>query len=552
MNKKRKTSNEEHIIAYLSLYRKWRPQSFEEVIGQKHATQTLANAISSNKVGHAYLFSGPRGTGKTSVAKILAKAVNCVEGPTTTPCNECNICKEIAAGTSVDVLEIDAASNRGIDEIRDLRERVQYVPSQGHKKVYIIDEVHMLTPEAFNALLKTLEEPPEHVIFVLATTEPHKVLPTILSRCQRFDFRRLTVADISKRVEEVARREKVKIDKTAVEVIARYARGSLRDALGALEQLSSFAEKNVGVEDAANILGTSSFNSLFKLTENISEKDVKTVLLIVETLTESGQDLRQFTKDLIEYLRHLFLIKSIPDCAGIIDVTSEDLAKMKEQAEKFIPSQIIHFVEILTQAYQEMRWEGEGRLLLEAALVKATRWEADDSLRGILLRLEELEARLSEKENAVPREITFEKPSRKINTKKSQIEEIRKDRGRGIDLEKVKRAWPVILQRVKEKKISTYALLLECQPREVSEGKIVLEFEACAGFHKDEVEKETNIEILKEAFKEVLGEEISVACVLGGEEESEDQPKEANNNLSNQHLLEMLKDSFQAEIVEEE
>ncbi len=539
-------------MTYLSLYRKWRPQNFEEVVGQDHVTQTLSNAVSSNRVGHAYLFSGPRGTGKTSVAKILAKAINCIEGPTAIPCNKCTVCKEISAGNSVDVLEIDAASNRGVDEIRDLRERVQYMPSQGSKKIYIIDEVHMLTPEAFNALLKTLEEPPEHIIFVLATTEPHKVLPTILSRCQRFDFRRLSISDISRRVEEVAQEEKVKIDKAAVEVIARYARGSMRDALSALEQLSSFAGKNIKAEDVVSILGTSSFNSQFELMEGISKKDVKAVLLTVEKLAESGQDVRQFTKDLIEYARHLFLLKSIPDGTKIIDIAGENLSKMKNQVERFKSSQILQLIEILSHTYQQMRWEAEGRLLLEAAMIKATKWESDDSLEGILLRLEEIEEKLSEKGSAVSSSHATLNSSQEVEVKEERKPEASKLKGKNVDLERVKRAWPVILDRVKGKKISTYALLLECEPTAVTDGKVVLEFAACAGFHKDEVEKETNLSILREAFREVFGEEVPITCNLQKDEENETELKEENDSFSKQHLLEMLKDSFQADIVEEE
>lgn len=546
-------------MTYLSLYRKWRPQSFEEVVGQRHITQTLANAVKRDRVVHAYLFCGPRGTGKTSVAKILAKAVNCEKGPTPTPCNKCDVCQEITAGTSSDVLEIDAASNRGIDDVRELRERVRYAPTRGKKRVYIIDEVHMLTPEAFNALLKTLEEPPSHVIFVLATTEPHKVLPTILSRCQRYDFRRLSISDIAKRVKEIAQKEKVEIEGGAIGLVARYARGSLRDALGALEQLSAFSGKQISKEDAVSLLGTTDFDSLYGMAEALARRDTKAALLATEELAEKGQDLRQFAKDLIEYLRQLFLMASVTDHERVVDIERDYLEKVKGQLGVFRPFQILRFIEILTVAYKEMRWEGDGRVLLEVALVRMIRSEIDVSLEGLINRIEELELRtgrgslLPDEEQVPVGAAQGDIEAGSTRTADKERSSHQKKQSSKTDLGKVMRAWPVILERVKKKKISTYALLLECQPCKLDKGKLVLEFRASAGFHKEEVEKETNQKIIQDALREVFGENIKVSCIVGEDKEA---PTEAdvsgNDNLTKRHAIEMLRDSFGAEIIEEQ
>jgi DNA polymerase-3 subunit gamma/tau len=545
-------------MTYLSLYRKWRPQTFEEVVGQRHVTQTLANAVKLDRVAHAYIFCGPRGTGKTSVAKILAKAVNCAEGPTSTPCNKCDACAEIAAGTSADVLEIDAASNRGIDDVRELRERVRYAPARGKKRVYIVDEVHMLTPEAFNALLKTLEEPPSHVIFVLATTEPQKVPQTILSRCQRHDFRRLAVSDISDRLREVSQKEDIEVEEATIGLIARHARGSLRDALGSLEQLAAFSGNRISTAEAASLLGTTDFDSLHEVVEAIAGKDARAALLATERITERGQDPRQFTRDLVEYLRGLFLMLSVGDHARVVDLDKESLERMKSQVAFYKPFQVLRFIDILSNSYRDMRWESDARILLDAALVRVIRSDIDVSVEGLVSRIEELEQRITGGEGPGAQTLQAEAEKSKdqeVSQQQSAEAETKgqKHKSTKMDFQKVKRAWPVILERVKSKKISTYALLLECQPCRLENGKLVLEFRASASFHKGEVEKEANKNALQAAIKEVLGETPELCCVEG--EDKKERAQEVvseTENLTKQHAIDLLRDNLGAQIVEEQ
>jgi len=581
-------------LAYISLYRKWRPQTFEEVVGQVHITRTLANAIQQNRVAHAYLFCGPRGTGKTTVAKIVAKAVNCAEGPTPTPCNNCHICEQITNGSCVDVLEIDAASNRGIDEIRSLREKVHFAPTEGRKKVYIIDEVHMLTPEAFNALLKTLEEPPSHVIFILATTEPHKVLPTILSRCQKFDFRRILVSDMVKHLRRIADAEEIKINEAALPLIAKQAQGSLRDAIGTLDQLSSFTGKSVKMDDVTTLLGLIDLDLLFEITDIISRRDITDALFFVDRLLESGRDIRQFTKELTEYFRNLFLIQNAHDPDEIINTTPESFARMQAQVHHFQPFEVVRFMEILSQAHNEMRWNPNARLLLEMALVKTIKLDVGLSLEGLLYRIEELEKRIQDTgykiQNAKLPGVRHQENKGeigKIKDLKPQQEDVagasesrtivKKEvkpnikqpgaEGRKVDIEKVKRAWPVILERVKKKKIPTYALLLECKPSKVEGEAIILEFSEGANFHKNEVEKPPNLAIVQQSLKEILEVDVEILCMLEERKEKVstlkdeiDQKDSLMDGLrddsdaeepSESSIVKLVQDSFDAEVIDE-
>ncbi len=346
-------------------YRKWRPQTLAEVVGQKQVTQTLLNALKSGRVSHAYLFCGPRGTGKTSTGRILAKAVNCLTNGKGEPCNTCSMCQAITEGRALDMIEIDAASNRGIDDIRDLRERVNYAPNQARYKVYIIDEVHMLTREASNALLKTLEEPPPYVIFVLATTEAHKIIPTILSRCQRFDFRRLSQADVISKLTRICNTEDIHMEPEALQLIAKAATGSLRDAENLLEQLTTYYGSDVGLHQVQAILGITGDFRTKELVKHIMNNDVSAGVITINSVNSDGLDLKQFNRELVEYLRGLLLIKS--GSSEAVDLTAEDIAELEDLAARASLSQILKAVKLFGQL--ELGFDNYSTLPLELALV---------------------------------------------------------------------------------------------------------------------------------------------------------------------------------------
>lgn len=378
-------------MAYVALYRKWRPQGFDSLVGQEAVRTALTNALETGRIAHAYLFAGPRGTGKTSTAKILAKAVNCEHGPTPNPCNKCQNCVRINDGTSMDVFEIDAASNRGIDEIRDLREKVAFAPVNGRYKVYIIDEVHMLTTEAFNALLKTLEEPPPHVIFILATTEPHKIPATIHSRCQRFDFKRVTDSDIVKRLREVADGSGIAADDDALQLIAVQADGGMRDALSLLDQCGVMAER-VSAETVRSVLGIVGREALRELVKAVGEGNVPKALELLEALLAGGKDVKQIITELAEYLRAVLLYKASPEYREIyLTDTKEAIAAMEGL---FSTDRLMAAQERLHQCMMELRQSVRGRIAAEMCLFDLCRVEGS-TLAALTARVEKLEAMLA-------------------------------------------------------------------------------------------------------------------------------------------------------------
>ena len=357
----------------LVIYRKYRPQKFSEVVGQDHVIKTLASALKSGKVAHAYLFAGPRGTGKTTVARILAKALNCFDTKTLEPCDKCDSCSDILEGRALDLIEIDAASNRGIDDIRELRERIRFAPTKGKYKIFVIDEAHQLTKEAFNALLKTLEEPPAHAIFVLATTEPYKMLPTILSRVQRFDFKKVSMPDIIKRMEMITRKEGIKIDTKALRIIALNSEGHIRDAESMLGQVIAFAgDKQIIVEDVENILGIVDVNLAIKFVDLLTDKKSKEALAFIDKFVNQGYDLVQFTQSLINYSRKLLLISVSKDLSNLIkeELSPEQMNTAKKQAEKFSVEELSKMIEIFIEALYQMKRSSFPQIIVELAVVE--------------------------------------------------------------------------------------------------------------------------------------------------------------------------------------
>jgi DNA polymerase III subunit gamma/tau len=382
-------------MAYVSLYRKWRPQTFADIVGQDHVTGTLVNAIRTGQVHHAMLFTGTRGTGKTSTARVLAKALNCEQGPTSEPDNTCEQCRSITAGTNLDVVEIDAASHGSVDDARDLREKASYAPAAARYKVYIVDEAHMVTTQGFNAMLKVLEEPPEHVRFVFCTTEPHKVIEAIRSRCQRHDFRRIRTQDLVEDFARICEAEGVDIEPAALELVARAADGSHRDGLSRLDQVLTYAGPKVTLADVAQVLGRLPDELRFDLAEALAAHRVADVLASVERVVDAGHDLQQFAREALEHLRDLYVLKVAPESTTLVDVTAETRERLGAQAERFGPGELGRLVRIVGETYMDLRTATDQRLVLEVGLAKAALPEASLDADALLTRIERLERRLS-------------------------------------------------------------------------------------------------------------------------------------------------------------
>ncbi len=380
-------------MAYLSLYRKYRSQTFDEILGQSHVSETLSNAILEDRVAHAYLFTGPRGTGKTSTARILAKALNCAEGPTPSPCGKCQSCRSITDGSSLDVIEMDAASHSKVDETREILAGVPLASAGGRKKVYVIDEVHMLSTQAFNALLKTLEEPPPHVVFILATTEAHKVLPTIISRTQRFDFRRIPSEILQTHLHKIAELEGIDIEPEALATISRHADGGARDALSLLDQARSL-QGHISESDVEAMLGSREEDSLYEVFDAVAAGDVGALFVTVHSLVSQGGDARQIALHALSHGRSLLLLLTAPDSEGLLDLGAEEVARLQTQAQRFTPASLLAIIDLLGKAITEMRTAPDHRLLLEVALVRAADPATDPSSLGLLGRLERLERRM--------------------------------------------------------------------------------------------------------------------------------------------------------------
>jgi DNA polymerase-3 subunit gamma/tau len=519
-------------MAYVSLYRKYRPQTFSEILGQEHVSTTLANAITEDRVAHAYLFTGPRGTGKTSTARILAKALNCEQGPTPNPCGKCESCIAIAQGSSMDVFEMDAASHSGVDETREILSGVPLATAGGRKKVYVIDEVHMLTTQSFNALLKTLEEPPDHVIFVLATTEAHKVLPTIVSRTQRFDFRRMPLASLVELLSDVAKRESIDIDPDAIEIVARHAEGGARDALSALDQLRSVGG-NITVEHAERLLGERGEDAFIQLFDGIANADIGSVFTTLDSMISQGADVRQLALGTLAHARALMLLKTAPQAEDLLDVHAEDRQRLADQAGRFRIGGLLRLLELVGKAITEMRNAPNHRLFLEVALTRGASPETDLTPEGFIGRIERLERRIGLEEGSVPS--TSTQPERAPSPKQEpvhvqeapatpdahvtesppevvreteQVQETVPEQPTAssvdhLGLGHIKDAWPAAMKEVAQRSKRVAAFLKPSQPVAYDSDGLVVEVQS--EFHAGQMATEANSLILADALYAALG-----------------------------------------------
>ena len=516
-----------------ALYRKYRPQDFDEVVGQEAIVRTLKNAISSGQVRQAYLFAGPRGTGKTSLARILAKGLNCVQGPTPTPDKVCNACVTIANGTSLDVVEMDAASQRGIDDIREIRERVVLQPAEGRYKVYILDEAHQLTDAAWNALLKLIEEPPPHLVFVFCTTDLSKVLPTVRSRCQTFVFQRPRLPELVRVLRRVADGEAIDAPDQALALIARGARGAYRDAVSTLDQLAAATEKHVTVQSVLQLLGAVEEEALFRLCDLVVDRDTAGALTFIEELSEQGQDLGRLVTDLLEHLRHLMLVQHMGEVPESLPVTEETRERLRAQANQLGEASVIRLVDLLAVAVEDMRQGGDPRLPLELALVKVTRPGVDLSRESLAYRIEQLEQQRPTQASRPPTPAPEGSAERVTPAPEPP----------SLELEQLQEAWQrTIVPAVEERSIPAASVLREAHPAGLADDTLTVEFPASASFHRQLAEEPKNATLLADALYEVTGRRLGVAFAEGeaGAATAEDEP------LGEEDLLELVKDTFDA------
>ncbi|MBU1038116.1 MAG: DNA polymerase III subunit gamma/tau [Candidatus Omnitrophica bacterium] len=500
-------------MAYIVFARKYRPKNFDEITGQSHITTTLKNAIDQSRVAHAYLFAGPRGVGKTTTARILAKALNCEKGPTSKPCDKCASCREITSGSSLDILEIDGASNRGIDEMRSLRENAKFAPSKGAFKIYIIDEVHMLSNEAFNALLKTLEEPPPHVKFIFATTHAHKVPPTILSRCQRFDFRRISPGEILDNLRNIAKEEKLTVDDEALSLIAKYGDGSMRDAQVILDQISSFTRGSVRADDVTKILGIVDDEVLFGLSGAICSKDPKEALKIIDELVNNGKDVMQAVTGMIEHFRNISITKVTKEPGRLIDALSDKVERYRLESAKFTIEQILYIIYTLSNTIDFMRKTDMAKVPFEAAMIKLTLDTGVVPISDIIKRMEALE-------DTAPAPVVKKAPASGLSEPK--VEDQGSSR-RSCNIDEILSSWTKVISYIKAKKISIASYLQEGDPVTLEDDLLTIGFAREFQFHKEVLETADNRRTIEGAIRDMLGLELRVVLVVTGSVTAKDR-----------------------------
>lgn len=538
-------------MAYMALYREWRPRTFEDVVGQKHITVTLRNQIVNGRIAHAYLFCGTRGTGKTSTAKIMAKALNCLNLKDGEPCNECEMCRKINDGISIDVTELDAASNNGIDNIRDIIEDVQYPPQESRYKVYIMDEVHMLSTGAVNAFLKTLEEPPKNVVFILATTDPQKLPITILSRCQRFDFKRIKSDDIFDRLRKIVEQQGVYAEDRSLQLVARISDGAMRDSLSILDQAISMGGGRVEYDNLIGMLGLVTNENLIRLTDAVIERSVEASLKLIDEIVLSGKDIYTFIKDMINHLRNLMIVKVSNSPEEILDMSTENIADISSQAQKIRVEEIMRDIRILQEAEEQAKWSKQSRIYLELAIIKMCKIEFDTSKEVLLARINRLEEAVKQgkivvnAERAVPKQ-----PSPKDEAvgnkshkepKAQPVEELNTDSK--VTLDDVKKAWKDILETFKARRaMVVYASLMTGKPYKCSGGVVEVLYDQQYAFNKQRLEKEETRKLVDEVFSEVLKERLRVKYIIDLPEKTGKSPEDFLVETFGEDIVQIIDD----------
>ena len=529
-------------MGYTALYREWRPKNFDDVVGQEHITTTLKNEILNDRIAHAYLFCGTRGTGKTSTAKVMAKALNCLNPQDGEPCNECEMCRKINEGLAIDVTELDAASNNGIEKIRDIIDDTKYPPQEAKYKIYIMDEVHMLSVGAVNAFLKTLEEPPKNVIFILATTDPQKLPITILSRCQRFDFKRINQKEICARLQKITDAQNVKYDLKSLELIARVCDGAMRDALSILDQAIAMGDNEINYDDLVSILGLVTNEYLFDIANSIMDRNVEKSMIIIENMVYAGKDIQLFIKELIGHFRNLLMIKVTNNPEEVLDMSLENIAIVKEQGRKIRVEEIMRAIRILQEAETNAKASKQSRLYLELAVIKMCKIEYDTSSEVMLARINRLESALksgkiqvvsSGEQNSVNKAahsnvqqtrntVVQSRSTVSQGTNNLRSEELDINVNSHLTIDDVGRAWTEILEKFKAKRaMIIYASIVTAKPLTLKNGVLTLEYEAIYAFNKARLEKPEYRVAVNEVFSEVLGDKVVVNYVV--QEESKVQ-----------------------------
>ena len=532
-----------------ALYRAYRPQNFEDVVGQEHIIRTLKNQIENNNVGHAYLFSGTRGTGKTSTAKIFARAVNCENSTNQEPCNECEVCKDILNDNIMDVVEIDAASNNSVDDIRELRENVKYSPTKAKYKVYIIDEVHMLSQGAFNALLKTLEEPPSYIIFILATTEPHKIPATILSRCQRFDFKRVTVKDMTARMQKICNEENIVVEDKALNLVARNSQGALRDALSILDQCISFGDNKIEYKDVVELLGTVNVEQLFELAKCIIEQDTRQSLQILNEFVIWGKDIRNLINDLIDHFRNLMVCKVSSDLEEIISLPEETIEQLKLQAKYVDINDLIRILNILSTTQDQMRSSSNPRILAEVTMMKIAQPMFDESKEALIKRIENLEKIIESGEIKVNIQSTSQNNVASTVKEEESVEEVEYEQVKSEDVKLIESSWKKIRQVIKDaKQVPLSVLLGDVSSFNVYDNVLYLIYKDGYAFAKKKLCEENTISYIENVIRETISRSFNIKVILESEvkdidleikEQKMDQGEEILRSIVDNNILEI-------------